>query len=87
MQDVGLAGADDPEILDWAAAEGRVLLTHDVSTMTRFAGERIKQGQPLAGVLILPQVEAMGPLIEAIQELVETHEPEELTGRVLYLKP
>ena len=35
VQDVGLSGADDPTILAWAAREGRVMLTHDVSTMTR----------------------------------------------------
>jgi hypothetical protein len=30
-QDVGLSGAPDPRVLEWAAQEGRVLLTHDVS--------------------------------------------------------
>ena len=35
LQDSGLRGADDPAVLEWAAAEGRVLLTHDVATMTR----------------------------------------------------
>ena len=39
VQDVGLAGADDPTILEWAASQGRVLLTHDVPTITRFAYE------------------------------------------------
>ncbi len=33
IQDVGLSGADDPTVLEWAAREGRVLLTHDVTTM------------------------------------------------------
>jgi predicted nuclease of predicted toxin-antitoxin system len=28
IQDVGLSGADDPTVLEWAAQEGRVLLTH-----------------------------------------------------------
>ncbi|MGI9063016.1 MAG: DUF5615 family PIN-like protein [Pseudonocardiaceae bacterium] len=37
VQDVGLRGADDPTVLEWAAAEGRVLLTHDVATMSRYA--------------------------------------------------
>ncbi|HKA17799.1 MAG TPA: hypothetical protein VKN18_05735 [Blastocatellia bacterium] len=27
-------GADDPTVLEWAASEGRVLLTHDVNTLT-----------------------------------------------------
>jgi len=34
VQDAGLSGADDPAILEWAAQENRVLLTHDVTTMT-----------------------------------------------------
>jgi predicted nuclease of predicted toxin-antitoxin system len=37
IQDEGLSGADDLTILEWAAGVGRVLLTHDVSTMTRYA--------------------------------------------------
>jgi len=55
VQDAGHSGADDRSILAWAAAEGRVLLTHDVRTMTRFAGERIKRGDPLTGVVISPR--------------------------------
>jgi predicted nuclease of predicted toxin-antitoxin system len=41
VQDVGLSGEDDPTILSWAASENRILLTHDVATITRFAYERI----------------------------------------------
>lgn len=33
VQDVGLEGAEDPEVLHWAAEHGRVLVTHDVATM------------------------------------------------------
>jgi len=36
VQDAGLTGASDPEVLAWAAQEGRILLTHDVSTITRY---------------------------------------------------
>ncbi len=35
IQDVGLSGADDPTVLEWAAKENRILLTHDVSTITK----------------------------------------------------
>ena len=37
VQDAGLSGAADAAVLEWAAAENRVLLTHDVSTMTRYS--------------------------------------------------
>ena len=50
VQDVGLSGADDRAVLEWAAEEGRVLLTHDVSTLTRYAYERVEAGNPMPGV-------------------------------------
>lgn len=50
VQDVGLSGAGDPTILEWAAQEGRVLLTHDVSTLTRYAYERVEAGKHMPGV-------------------------------------
>ena len=34
VQDVELSGSPEPRALDRAAQDGRVLLTHDVSTMT-----------------------------------------------------
>ena len=29
LQDIGLDGAEDPEILGWAAENNRIILTHD----------------------------------------------------------
>lgn len=42
VQDVGLSGKDDPTVLEWAAQEGRILLTHDVATITRYAYDRVR---------------------------------------------
>jgi predicted nuclease of predicted toxin-antitoxin system len=33
VQDVGLLHTDNPTILEWAAKEQRMLLTHDVATI------------------------------------------------------
>jgi predicted nuclease of predicted toxin-antitoxin system len=41
VQDVGLSGAGDPRALEWAAQSGRIVLTHDVTTMTKYAYERL----------------------------------------------
>ncbi|MCA9939319.1 MAG: DUF5615 family PIN-like protein [Anaerolineales bacterium] len=37
VQDVGLRGSDDPTVLAWAAANDRIMLTHDRATMPDFA--------------------------------------------------
>ena len=49
-QEVGLSGSSDPQILEWAAHKGRILLTHDIATMTVFAYERVNKGLPMPGV-------------------------------------
>jgi predicted nuclease of predicted toxin-antitoxin system len=36
---MGLSEADDPTVLEWAAQHNRVVLTHDIATMTNFAYE------------------------------------------------
>ncbi|HUE20381.1 MAG TPA: DUF5615 family PIN-like protein [Bryobacteraceae bacterium] len=37
VQDAGLSGMDDSSLFAWAATQDRVLITHDVSTMTAHA--------------------------------------------------
>jgi predicted nuclease of predicted toxin-antitoxin system len=51
IQDTPLSGVEDSAILEWAAQQRQVLLTHDVSTMTRYAYARIRAGQTTAGII------------------------------------
>jgi hypothetical protein len=70
VQDTELSGADDPTVLEWAVKEGRILLTHDLDTMTKYANERIEQGLPLAGVIFvrdtLPVAKVIGDLLAVL---------------------
>ena len=66
IQDVGLSGADDPQVLDWAAQEGRIILTHDVATMTHYAYERIQAGLPMPGIFEVRRSVPVGRVIEDI---------------------
>jgi len=66
VQDAGLSGADDPAILEWSASEGRILLTHDVSTITHYAYERVQAGQPMPGVFEVHLDVSFGRIIEDI---------------------
>ncbi|MEJ5375593.1 MAG: DUF5615 family PIN-like protein [bacterium] len=85
VQDVGLSGADDPTILEWAAQEGRVLLTHDVSTLTRHAYERVKAGKPMPGVFEVSRQVPIGVAIEDILLIAECSLEGEWEGQVRYL--
>ena len=85
VQDVSLSGADDPTILEWAAQEGRVLLTHDVSTLTRYAYERVEKGLPMPGVFEVGRHVSIGRAIEDILLLAECSEEGEWEGQIRYL--
>lgn len=60
VQDAELSGADDETVLAWAAAEGRILLSHDVATITRYAYERVAAGEAMPGVIEIPLSLAVG---------------------------
>jgi hypothetical protein len=85
IQDVGISGATDPELLAWAAREGRVLLSHDISTPTHFAYERVKLGLPMPGVFEVSRAVPIGSAIDDILLLAESSLPNEWEGRVIYL--
>jgi hypothetical protein len=63
VQDVGLSGADDPTVLAWAADAGRVLLTNDVTTITKYAYARVTAGQSMPGVIEVSRNVAIGVAI------------------------
>jgi hypothetical protein len=85
VQDVGLSGADDPTVLEWAAKEGRVLLTHDVATMTRYAYQRVRAGKPMPGVFEIGHDVPVARAIEDILLLAECSLDREWEGQVRYL--
>src|SRR5205085_11238718 len=82
--DVPLTGLDDYEVLAVAAHEGRVLLSHDVSTMrTHF--ERFVQGEHSPGLILIPQDLSIGAAIESILLLCEACETTELANKICLL--
>lgn len=85
VQDVGLRTQKDVTVLEWAAAEGRVLLTHDAQTMPDHAYERVLKGLPMPGVFVVEQEESIGRIIEEIILLAECSFEGEWEGQVNYL--
>jgi predicted nuclease of predicted toxin-antitoxin system len=85
IQDTKLYGAEDPVILEWTAQEGRVLLTHDIRTMPRYARDRIRAGKPMPGVILIRTDHPIGPVLEDLVLLILAGVPEDLEGQVKYL--
>ena len=71
VQDVNLAGKHDTKVLEWAAREERLVLTHDFATMLDYAYSRIERGLPMPGVIALTQDFPIGEAIEELAVLIE----------------
>lgn len=85
VQDVGLGEADDAEILVWAAANDRIVLSHDRATMPDFAYQRVKDGQKMAGLFLLNDRDPIGQSINEILLMSACSEQSEWRDRVVYL--
>jgi len=85
IQDVGLRTFADSRVLEFAASEGRILLTHDVTTMRVHATARINAGESMTGVFELSQNLRIGPAIDAIVMIAECSRDNEWNGVIRYL--
>jgi hypothetical protein len=84
-QDARLIGADDPTVLAWAVSEGRILLSHDRTTLPDFAYDRVRSGLPMPGVFISNDRLPIGQAIDEILILANCINMEEWEGIVLFL--
>lgn len=86
VQDFGLRTAEDPDILAWVAAEGRILLTHDRDTMTGFAYQRVAACLPMPGVFVIrDRRNQIGQMVEDILFPVLCSEQHEWKDQVQFL--
>ena len=85
IQEVGMATADDPAVLDWAAVHNRILLTHDRATMPDYAYQRVVTGQAMPGVFVVSDRLSLQQVIEEILFLDEYSEQNEWRSSIIYL--
>ena len=61
------------------------MLTHDVTTITKYAYERVKMGKYMPGVIEVSRKVPLGTAINEILYVAEVCEHEELDGQIIYL--
>jgi len=84
-QEVGLMGKGDSFLLDWAATQGRVVISRDRKTMIRYATDRVVAGQTMPGLFILRKGMTVGQIIEELALVALCSSPDEWEGRVGFL--
>ena len=84
-QAADLKGVSDPELLAAAAEQNRVLVTHDESTIPRYAYERIGAGLTMPGVIVIADDLPIGQAIDEMNLVIECSAENELESLILYL--
>ena len=86
VKTVGLRGARDPTLLELAAEQGRITISHDADTMTMHFWERIESGKFSPGLFIVPQEPSViGRVIDSLLLVWAASDPKEWRNRVAYL--
>ena len=65
----------------WLRVEGRILLTHDLDTMTKYANERSTQGLPMAGVIFVRDTLPVAKVIDDLLAVLGASEAREWENR------
>lgn len=79
---VGLAGSPDLVLLKWAANEQRIILTHDVSTLVPDANKLVAQGEPMVGVILVPDQLEIGRAINDLEIVLESYTESDMRDRI-----
>ncbi len=85
VQDTEKAAASDPELLQWAASQQRILLSHDVQTLAGYAYDRVRDGLPMSGIIEVRVLYSIGVTVDELILLIEASTPAEFENQVRYI--
>jgi hypothetical protein len=81
----GLSGSDDEQLLEWAAEQNRIVLTHDIRTLVKYAWARVEALQAMPGIVAVPQRLLLSRAIDELELLVTVGLPEDFAQQVRFL--
>ena len=85
VQEVGLGHTPDPDILEWAAANGRILVTQDASTMVGHAWDRVNRGLPMPGLIVRGSGVTVRQAIDELAVAACCGDPDDFKDKVIFL--
>jgi hypothetical protein len=83
--EAGLEGKADADVLELAAVEGRVLVSHDTSTISVHFAARLRAGLPSPGVLLAFQSSAVGDVVESLLIIWSASSESDWADQIHYL--
>jgi predicted nuclease of predicted toxin-antitoxin system len=85
VHDVGLTSQPDLILLKWAASKNRSIMSHDVETMISHAEQLVRQGEPMGGLIVVPQRLSIGRAIDDLELSVECYSEQDMRDSIKYL--
>jgi hypothetical protein len=80
-----LDGLHDPQVLQLAAVQGRILVSHDENSMPAYFKDFLAGGNHSPGLLIVPQTTPVGRVIESILLIWIASKSAEWIDRIAWL--
>jgi len=87
IQELGMSGTSDPEILEWATQRDLVVLSRDLNTMTAYAEDRIREMMPFSGLLLVHDWMSRGTIIDQIEIWSRKDLESAFANPIQYLRP
>ena len=84
-RDVGIDGRPDPEVLEYAATQSLIIVSHDVNTMPGHAQSRLVAGKHVAGLLMVRQTQPIAAVIDSLVLIWSASEAVEWHGQIQFL--
>ena len=85
VQDTEIAGVDDRRVLEYAAEQGYIVLTHDVNTMRGYFYDRVQEKLPVPGLFLVHKQTPVGRVVDALELILLASEESDWIGKVTYV--
>jgi predicted nuclease of predicted toxin-antitoxin system len=85
VQSEGLTSSTDEQLLEWAANNNRVIVTHDVRTMPDHAATRLAKQLGMPGLIIVPNKLELGQATDELQIIIECAGAADLKDGIYFL--
>lgn len=83
--EAGLSAATDPHLLTWAEREGRIIVTHDRTTMPMHAAKILGEEKNIAGLFVVPRSVPLHRVLDDLELMITCSENHEWINVIRYL--
>lgn len=78
-------GSQDPDILLWAEREGRILVSHDLSTLPAFLADHLRAGHHSPGIFLIRRGASLQEVVDFLVLVAHASEPWEWANRYQFI--